>query len=275
MTEDRRETRLIIYDGDCPVCGATAERLRRREWDAPHEVVAYQALEPDLAERMSEAGIDRQMLIFDPSSGETIGGFAAVQAIEAASGRGWFADLIALPGIAHLGSLGYRLFAVNRRLFSPVPPRVRCACDPQPAAWERWLAWLFVLTPVAVLAALTLGPSRTVFVAYCLLWMVPLLAAVLNEPGVGAIAGQLGVSLGTAALAGLLVWGMTGLWALLDPTAHPDRLLLSLAVMWLVGAWMLGRRFRTLGVPRLRWLWHGPVLLALAILLLSPRPAGS
>lgn len=251
-----------------------AERLRRREWNAPHEVVAYQDLEPDLAARMSEAGIDRQMLIFDSSSGEITGGFEAVQAIEAASGRGWVADLIVMPGIAHVGALGYRLFAVNRRLLSPVPRDFECACNPEPALWERILLWLVLSIPIVAVTTLAGGSARTVFVAFCMMWMVPVLAGLTIEPGVGRIAGQLGVSLSSAALVGLVVWAVVGLWMLIGSPTHPNRLLLVLTAMWLVGSVMLWRRLRTLGVPRLRWLWQGPVLLVLVILLLSPRPVG-
>lgn len=269
MTENPPQTRLIVYDGDCPICTATANLLRKREWTTPHEVVAFQDLDPDLAQRMTEADIERQMLILDPATDEITGGFEALRVIEAAGGRPWLADLLGIPGIAQIGALGYRLFAVNRRLLSPVPPGLRCACDPDPTPWEQWGAWILLLLPVAALVALNIGSARTVFVAFCLLWMVPVLAGVQAEPGPGRIAGQLGVALSAAAVGGLVVWGAAGLWSFIDPAADPYRLLLVVASMWLVGGWMLWRRFRTLGRWGLFWLWQGPVVLALAILLLA------
>lgn len=271
MSEEPTQPRLVIYDGDCPVCRAAAERLRKRTWATPHRVVAFQDLEPDLAERMTEAGIDRQMLVHDPESDEVTGGFKALREVEAASGHTTRAAILSTPGIAQLGALVYRLFAVNRRLFSPIPSGIDCACDPDPRVWERGLMWILLLLPIAGLGLVTGQPIRTIYFAFCLLWMVPTLAGLVVDGGPGRIAGQLGVSLSLAAAAGLVVWGTTWLVTPVLPRPAQMRLIL-LAMMWIVGSWMLFRRLRTIGVGRLYWLWQAVTLMAVAIVALSPTP---
>ncbi len=265
MSEDSTNLPLVIYDGDCPVCTATAERLRKRRWSRPHEVVAFQDLETDLAAKVSDAGIDRQMLIHDPSTGAIVGGFNAMREVEAASGHSVRAVLLGLPGVAQLGALAYRLFAANRRLLSPVPQEIQCACDPTPRLWEQALLWLVLLAPIVVLGWMFDWTARPGYLALCAAWLLPLLAAPWIRVGWLRLLGQLLVALSIAALAGVAIWlfvGLVGDWL---PVIGVRRAILTLATMWWVGGIQLSGRLKTLGAPRLEWLWMGATLAVLLV----------
>ena len=117
MAEDRKDERLVVYDGDCAVCSRVAERLRDREWQTAHEIVAFQELPPNLADKMAAEGIEKQMLLYDPETESTLGGVKAIRELQLSSGRRLSGRLLGLPVISHLAALSYRLFSANRRFF--------------------------------------------------------------------------------------------------------------------------------------------------------------
>ncbi len=117
MNNADKNERLVVYDGECPVCTRVATKLDEREWETPHCIVAFQDLEGELAQKMVDEGIDRQMLVYDPEEETTVGGINAIRELQLSSNRkatGW---LLGLPVVSQVASWGYRLFSANRRFF--------------------------------------------------------------------------------------------------------------------------------------------------------------
>ncbi len=255
MTESSQ--RLIVYDGNCSVCSRAADRLRGRKWTSPHRVIAFQDLPPEQAETMQAAGIEKQMLLHDPISGRTVGGMEAIHEMQVASGKKITAWLLGVPGISHLAGLAYRVFAANRRMFSPVQGGIQCDCDPEPTPSERLAAFLVVIVPMAIMGLLLLrlgiGP---IVLGLIVMWVVP---SVFLSPvkRVVAVGDQLAVGLSIGALAGLVAWMilLTGARVAAQSASSSAQVWTLAVVSWCVGAWAVRRRMKSLGEEKFLVTW--------------------
>ena len=128
--------RVLVVDGDCPMCMGFAGVLIRLRLIAPEARRPLQTLEPELAERAVEAGVRNEIVALDPSTGALHPGLAGILWALEPSALGPLARLASRPALLRpLGAL-YRFVAYNRRfLTTPKPPEpgeIRCACEPDP-----------------------------------------------------------------------------------------------------------------------------------------------
>jgi predicted DCC family thiol-disulfide oxidoreductase YuxK len=104
---------LLLYDGDCRFCRASAGRLARLAGPKLRLVSLH---EPGLLEALAislEAAMQAMHLV--TPEGRVFGGLeAAVQALRHRSIIGVLAKAYYLPGLRQLGDLGYRLVARYR-----------------------------------------------------------------------------------------------------------------------------------------------------------------
>ena len=113
----RSPTRLLIYDGDCGLCGRTVSIVRAL--DLMMKVETRDAISdwPDLASRFpaldQDACLDEMHVI--SSRGEVFRGFRAYRALAWALPAGWLALPFAyLPGVPQVGDVLYRFVAARR-----------------------------------------------------------------------------------------------------------------------------------------------------------------
>lgn len=168
-TEAPQATRaapLLAYDGDCRLCRRTVRllvllRLVPRERLRP--IADFEDSEGQLGRRLALAGAHDEMAAWDPERDEIrIGIDGLLWALEGA----WIAPLLVLARPAFvrwpLRQL-YRTVAYNRRVISPPPEGVRCACEPLYSAryaWALGVLGLGLYTLLAwILGRLVLGPA--------------------------------------------------------------------------------------------------------------------
>jgi predicted DCC family thiol-disulfide oxidoreductase YuxK len=116
IARGRRVPATVLYDGACPICRSTVERLRR--WDKRHALRYLDARDAEaVAERFPQLPPDPELremrLVF--MDGEALGGFDAVRALSALlPPLRPLSPVLFLPGMRPMGKTLYRLIAVNR-----------------------------------------------------------------------------------------------------------------------------------------------------------------
>ncbi|MDI4644881.1 thiol-disulfide oxidoreductase DCC family protein [Cohnella hashimotonis] len=121
---DGRRVLTVYYDGECRLCLAAVDRLRRSRTRSELRFVPLQSLPagsfgsaPGAPE--GEAGHLSQILVKDGAAGKVTGGADAVMLLlKDMPGLAWLGWLGALPGLRLLSAAFYRLVAKYRyRLF--------------------------------------------------------------------------------------------------------------------------------------------------------------
>lgn len=110
---------LVLFDRDCGLCTATANRLRRWDRDSQLELVPLQAVAtmgPLVAAAVARRPLGDALHVVDLGTGEVRSGGRAARAIVARLPGGRIpAALAAVPPVSWVVDLGYRLVARNRR----------------------------------------------------------------------------------------------------------------------------------------------------------------
>lgn len=147
---------VFFYDSRCPVCRAVVSRLERagllREARArPSEEASDTGLPPELQESLR-----LEAVLWSPSRARAWRGLEAFLELMRLHRR-WrvITGLLALKPLRLAAGAAYRLFAANRRIFSPPPlTNVACPCDPPPS-WPSRCALVVVLGVAWAFALLT------------------------------------------------------------------------------------------------------------------------
>lgn len=138
-------TRMLLYDGDCPLCRSMVAFLRRIGLTRQVNVIPWQ--QANITDESLGERIRSEIIMVDPESGETAGGIDVIsQLFRSATLFRTLAVLLDFPFIRRLAEMLYTLIALNRRILSPpMPYGIPCACDPpeNPPA-RRQLIWLLV-----------------------------------------------------------------------------------------------------------------------------------
>lgn len=143
--------KILVYDGDCPMCVAASERFVRRGWVAGDACRPFQSFGGEVAARLEAAGIRDGLGVIDQASGEIATGFPALLRLFERRPAPWWARLARLAPVLPVATFAYRVVAANRRALAPPPPRpFPCACDPTPSLL---LQGTFVLSCAALFAA--------------------------------------------------------------------------------------------------------------------------
>jgi hypothetical protein len=150
-------SKILVFDGDCPVCVSTVEGLERAGLVPAERRRAYQAFEGDVSVRLWDAGIRNEIAVLDESSGVIVSGVPGLLSILGDSWIGPLARLLSFAPLAALLSVAYRHIAYNRRIIASNPPGpIACACDPDFHLGYR-LGFLFIVGALASLGAYALG----------------------------------------------------------------------------------------------------------------------
>jgi len=137
--------KILVYDGDCPMCEA-ASALAMRILRLPGERRrAFQSFEGEMAGRLLAAGMQDEMAVIDPASGEIRTGVPGLLGLVRETRVAWAARLLDHQWLHPALSAAYHLIAYNRRTIAPPrrKPAFVCACDPEYR--PGWLLALIVL----------------------------------------------------------------------------------------------------------------------------------
>jgi predicted DCC family thiol-disulfide oxidoreductase YuxK len=144
--------KILVYDGDCPMCDAGSALVMRALRLPEERRKPFQSFEGEMAGRLLAAGMQDEMAVIDPASGEIRTGVPGILGLLRETRAGWVARLLDRPWLHPALSAAYHLVAYNRRTIAPPrrKPAFVCACDP-----EYRPGWLIAL--IAVLLAFALG----------------------------------------------------------------------------------------------------------------------
>lgn len=143
---------ILVYDGDCPMCDAGSALVVRALRLPEERRRPFQSFEGEMAGRLLAAGMQDEMAVIDPASGEIRTGVPGLLGLLRETRAGWVAGILDRPWLHPALSAGYHLVAYNRRTIAPPrrkPPFV-CTCDP-----EYRPGWLLAL--IVLLLAFALG----------------------------------------------------------------------------------------------------------------------
>lgn len=138
------ESKILVYDGDCPMCDAGSALVLRALRLPEERRRPFQSFEGEMADRLLAAGMQNEMAVIDPS-GEIRTGIPGILGLLRETRAAWIARLLDRPWLHPALSLGYHLVAYNRRTIAPPrrKPAFVCACDPEYR--PGWLLALIVL----------------------------------------------------------------------------------------------------------------------------------
>jgi predicted DCC family thiol-disulfide oxidoreductase YuxK len=198
-----------VYDGDCPLCIGIVRWITRLGWANPATVAAYDELDPELQQRVRDAGIRNAMAVVDRVQGDVRTGFDGMERLARETSAPGLRLLVGAGRWTGLGDPLYRFIAANRRVLAPPrrDPTVGCSCDPDPAPLPQY----GLASMLLILGALGSGV---------------LFHGLASGPGAGAVSFGAGVLVGAlAAVVGGLVVALAG-----RRRAHP-----TVATLW--GHW--------------------------------------
>ncbi|MCZ6597994.1 MAG: hypothetical protein O7B99_10170 [Planctomycetota bacterium] len=174
--------KTMVYDGDCPMCKGISAAFVRLGMFPESERRPYQAYEGELATRLWEAEIRNEIVILDSASGEIRSGAAGILWMLGSTWVGPVARVLAIRPLSDLVTLGYRLFAYNRRFVSvPRPMGIACACDPdeKPGYQVGFIALASIFAAAVVASAFRAwNPDAFLGRTLALEWSQVLLAAI-------------------------------------------------------------------------------------------------
>ncbi|TAK01593.1 MAG: DUF393 domain-containing protein [Chloroflexota bacterium] len=114
---------LVLYDADCGICTATANRLRRWDRRGSLELLALQSATADARQLVRDIAVGHplhdELHVVDAATGVVRSGGAAFVEIVGRLPGGRIPSLVGrLPPVAWLIGIGYGLVAGNRRAIS-------------------------------------------------------------------------------------------------------------------------------------------------------------
>ena len=121
MTGDKL---IVLYDGLCPPCRASAARIRKLDPQGDRVTLADSRARTDLIDRFGLVPADvRRSLHAVTPEGRVLKGMDAVRAALRAVNKGWVLGWTKLPIAKQISDVCYRLFAKHRfRLFKIPEP---------------------------------------------------------------------------------------------------------------------------------------------------------
>ncbi|MEU6894682.1 DUF393 domain-containing protein [Streptomyces sp. NPDC046557] len=105
---------VLVYDGDCGFCTASADTVRRR-LRPPCEVVAWQSAD------LGSLGVSQEQATYEAlwvtPDGQVYGGAQAVAKLLLRTGGAWavLGAVLTLPPMRWIAHAAYRIIAINRR----------------------------------------------------------------------------------------------------------------------------------------------------------------
>jgi hypothetical protein len=277
-TAVRQSEKFLAFDGDCPMCISTIALLLRLKVVRPDQTRSNHDLAGEDLERVREAGIRNQLVVFDPETHETrIGSDGLVWLIGGNLGNPWWMRIWTWPGFRQLLSFGYQAISYNRRVISPPRHRIVCDCEPEVTLARRLSLVVPVLLLTMALAALF---GAAVFYGWQLgaaasgsWFMLAAIAVGLAPPALTALVSLRGEQridylshLAMTTFAGAAVLLPFGLAAMLLPAEGAAVVAClggagALAVMFM----MQRRRVAAVGLSaRWLWAWLASIMIAFA-----------
>ncbi|MCI0584693.1 MAG: DUF393 domain-containing protein [Chloroflexi bacterium] len=127
---------LVLFDADCGICTASADRLRRWDRDDRLELLSLQSAmddpRPPVREVAASHPLHDELHVLDPATGDVRSGRRAVLEIAARLPGGRLPALLGrLPPAVWAIGVGYALVARNRRALSRAL-RLEAACRVPP-----------------------------------------------------------------------------------------------------------------------------------------------
>ncbi|MDX2092824.1 MAG: DUF393 domain-containing protein [Kofleriaceae bacterium] len=125
----------VFYDGDCPLCMREIRMLMRK--DRAQRIVFTDIAAPTFspADHGTTYAALMERIHGRLPDGTWIQGVEVFRQLYTAIGFGWLVAVTRVPGISHLLSLGYRVFAANRlRLTGRCEPDGSCKLPPRKTA---------------------------------------------------------------------------------------------------------------------------------------------
>ena len=111
------DTHVLVYDGECPFCTATAQWLQRHA-RAPLRLLTFNDIDgPDLLSRLTDEELEASAHFITPNGIEYHGGEAVTRSLRLVR-FGWLASILDVPGVRLLRDAGYALVAKLRPIRS-------------------------------------------------------------------------------------------------------------------------------------------------------------
>ncbi len=122
---ETQEPHWLIWDGECGFCRRSVAWLSQRDTNTRFRITTYQNCpSPPMTPELREEAARAVQVI--TNAGETVsGGRAVLFALEQVGWRPRLARIASHPPLVWLVSLGYRVVANNRQLFSRIFVRSR------------------------------------------------------------------------------------------------------------------------------------------------------
>jgi predicted DCC family thiol-disulfide oxidoreductase YuxK len=114
--------KTLVYDGDCPLCTKSSALAVRWGLVSVERRRPASSFTGEAAERLREAGIDRQLVVLDEATGETRGGVPGLLWLLGETPLRPVVAVLGLPPLRFVLVLVYRFVARNRRTLL----RTRC-----------------------------------------------------------------------------------------------------------------------------------------------------
>jgi predicted DCC family thiol-disulfide oxidoreductase YuxK len=146
--------KILIFDGDCPMCRSTVGLLLRSGLVKPEQARANYDLQGPDRELAEAAGLRNELVVLDPQTRETRRGTDGLLWIARDNtGHRFVFSLLSLPGVRHLLRFGYQIVSYNRRVISPPRHQITCDCEPEVTLARR----LSLIVPVTISATIVIG----------------------------------------------------------------------------------------------------------------------
>jgi predicted DCC family thiol-disulfide oxidoreductase YuxK len=280
--------KVLVYDGDCPMCRGTVALLLRAGWVRSEQLRSNHEIAEQDADVVRAAGIRNQLVVLDLGSRQSRSGVEGLLWIARDNARHrLLVRILGLPLVRQLLRIGYETISYNRRILSPPRRQIVCDCEPEVTLPRR----LMLVVPALLVTIALQGAFGAALVQAALFPTTPssdartgaILAILAGGSGALGMAVVALLSLGEKRLdyiAHLVVTMFIGSLCLLPATVGffvlPPRFAIALGGLSLVaGFWrmlsMQRRRTAALGLRR-RWL-VGWALAWLAGFVLSLLPA--
>lgn len=150
-TATKTAEKILVYDGDCPMCTSTVASLVRLKLVRPEQTRANYDLTGADLEAANSAGIRNQLVVLDVETHQTrVGTDGLLWILRDNTGNHFLVRLLALPLIRDLLRWGYQIVSYNRRIISVPRHQIVCDCEPQVTLARR----TSLIVPVALLAIL-------------------------------------------------------------------------------------------------------------------------
>lgn len=147
--------KIVVYDGDCPMCTGTVAWLLRTGLLKSEQARSNHDLAGADLDAAKAAGIRNQLVVLDPETRETRSGAEGLLwIIRDNTGNHFLVRLLSLPGFRHALRWGYETISYNRRVISPPRHQIVCDCEPEVTLARRLMLIVPALALTVLLTAL-------------------------------------------------------------------------------------------------------------------------